>query len=97
MKNNVLMRVVKKRPIKDILIHTSCEMQNEAIVCNAFITRLKNLNCERRFPTFHRTLNKFFGDQLDYENFLAWLVQGRTSIVKPGVDKNCHLKPIDQW
>ena len=41
-----------KYKVQDILIHTSCEMQNEAIVCNAFITCLKNLNCERRFPTF---------------------------------------------
>ena len=71
MKNNVLTRVVEKRPIKDILTHTSCKTQNEAIVCNTFITRLKNLYGERRFPSFHRTLNEFFSDQVDDENFLA--------------------------
>ena len=69
MKNNVLKRVVEKRPIKDILNYTSCEKQNQAIVYNAFITCLKNLYCERRFPTFYRPLNEFFSDQLDDENF----------------------------
>ena len=91
MKNNVLTRVVEKRPIKDILTHTSMEAQIEAIVCNTFITRSKNLYCERRFPTFHRTLNEFFGDQLDDENFLAWLPQ------KFKVRTSKFIKYVQNW
>ena len=73
------------------MTHTSCETQNEATVCYAFITHLKNLYCERRFPTFHRTLNEFFGDQLDDENFLAWLPQ------KFKVRTSKFIKYVQNW
>ena len=66
-------------------------MQNEAIVCNAFITRLKNMYCEMRFPTFHRTLNEFFSNQLDDENFLAWLAQ------KFKVRTSKFIKYVQNW
>ena len=62
-------------PIVEILAHTTCDSVFEAQVCKALITRLKALNKERRFPTFHRLLNEVFGDQLNDKAFLAWLTK----------------------
>ena len=57
-------------PIVEILAHTTCDSVFEAQVCKALITKLKALNKERKFPTFHRLLNEFFDDQLNDEAFL---------------------------
>ena len=70
----VFSKVVPK-PTVEILAHTTCDSVFEVQVCKALITRLKNFNKERKYPTFHSLLNEVFGDQLNDEAFLAWLAK----------------------
>ena len=73
-KMTVFSKVVPK-PTVEILAHTTCDSVFEVQVCKALITRLKNFNKERKYPTSHRLLNEVFGDQLNDEAFLAWLAK----------------------
>ena len=66
---------VEPKPTVEILAHAACDSVFEALVCKALITRLKALSKKRKCPTFHRLLNEVYGDQLNDETFLAWLVK----------------------
>ena len=47
----------------------------EAQVCQAFIERLKTLNREKKYPTFHQVLHDVFGEQLQSQTFLGSLAK----------------------
>ena len=68
----VFSKVVPK-PTVEILSHKTRDSVFKAQVYKALITRLRALNKERKFSTFHRLLNEVFGDQLNDEPFRAWL------------------------
>ena len=85
----VFSKVIPK-PTVEILAHTTCDSVFEAQVCKALITRLKALNKERKFPTFHRLLNEDSGDQLNDEAFLAWLA--KKSVIRPSKFSQYVLK-----
>ena len=70
----VFSKVVAK-PTVEILSHKTRDSVFKAQVYKALITRLRALNKERKFSTFHRLLNEVFGDQLNDEPFRAWLAK----------------------
>ena len=76
-KRDVFKKVINKnsKTVYEILAYTTSDTTYEAKVCQAFLTELKELNRLKRFCTFHQRLNSVFHDQLDDENFLAWLVE----------------------
>ena len=105
-KTVVFSKVIPKETVDD-LDHTTCESVFEAQVCQAFIERLKTLNREKKYPTFHQLLHDIFGEQLQSQTFLDWLakrldLQSFLSMSKDGeriilrkaeVETSCQSKP----
>ena len=60
-KTVVFSKVIPKETVDD-LDHTTCESVFEAQVCQAFIERLKTMNREKKYPTFHQLLHNVFGE-----------------------------------
>ena len=73
-KTAMFSKVIPKKTV-DVLAHTTCESVFEAQVCQAFLERLKTLNREKKYPTFHQLLHDVFGEQLQSQTFLDWLAK----------------------
>ena len=71
-KTPVFSKVIPKKTV-DVLAHTTSESVFEAQVCQAFIERLKTLNREKKYPTFHQLLHDEFGEQLQSQTSSDWL------------------------
>ena len=90
-KRDVFKKVINKnsKTVYEILAYTTSDTTYEAKVCQAFLTELKELNRLKRFCTFHQRLNSVFHDQLDDENFLAWLV-AKLNLIKGRFKDSVH-------
>ena len=74
MKTAMFSKVIPKKTV-DVLAHKTCESVFEAQVCQAFLERLKTLNREKKYATFHQLLHDIFGEQLQSQTFLDWLAK----------------------
>ena len=68
------------RVLNEIYAYTDSDNKYEALAISNVISRLKTLSKEKKFGTFYRILDEFFGEQLQDEGFAYWLLNKKLGL-----------------
>ena len=80
------------RVLTEIYSYTECTNRFEALAIASIISRLKTLSKEKKYGTFYKLLDEFFGENLQDDGFAHWLIWK-----KLGIRTNRCLPRLAMW